>query len=613
MDEVTTAAASSTVETVRLLSQVGSCGSPSFSPDGSRIAFVSDISGIPQIWTVDSGGGWPDQLTALEDPVYTVSWSPVSDWLAFLFAPAGGNNTQIGAVRADGTGMMLVTDGGEESNMLGGWTPDGSRLMVASNRRLPDAIDAYLVDPATRDFQFVAAGQAVCSLTDVSPDGRLALLQRDENRVPGNVYVVDLEHGAETLLTPHEGLGTFAHASFAADGRSVLLASDAGSELTVLASVELGTETPVLQTILRREDAELEHFSLSPDRQRAFLGWNVGGRSEIELLELPDLTVTATPHLPAEFVQAGAWGGDRWGIAWSGDSRRVAFGLAGSTSPPDVWCLERELTQVTHSPHPGVALSELVAPELVRFSAHDGLELSGWLYPARGASGPGPTVVSFHGGPEGMERPVWTPLYQALLQRGIAVFAPNIRGSGGFGKTFVNLDNGALRYNAIRDIEACVHAAVDSGVAASGRIGIMGASFGGYMTMAGLAWYSDLFAAGANSFGVVNFATFFAHTQPWMAAISKIEYGDPDTEADLLHDLSPLTHIDRVVAPTLILHGANDTNVPVIEAEQVVASLFARGIPHEYLLFPDEGHGFVKAHNRVTANAAIVGWFDRYL
>jgi dipeptidyl aminopeptidase/acylaminoacyl peptidase len=141
----------------------------------------------------------------------------------------------------------------------------------------------------------------------------------------------------------------------------------------------------------------------------------------------------------------------------------------------------------------------------------------------------------------------------------------------------------------------------------------MGGSYGGYMTMAGVAWYPDLFAAAANLFGVVNFATFFEHTEPWMAAISKVEYGDPDTQAELLAELSPLSRIDRVVTPTLVLHGANDTNVPVVEAEQVVDSLERRGVPVEYVLFPDEGHGFQKTANRVTSTAALVAWFERYL
>jgi dipeptidyl aminopeptidase/acylaminoacyl peptidase len=271
------------------------------------------------------------------------------------------------------------------------------------------------------------------------------------------------------------------------------------------------------------------------------------------------------------------------------------------------------LRQVTQAPHVGVKLEELVRPKLVRFKAHDGVNLSGWLYRPRGASGPAPVVLSFHGGPEGQERPAFRSDYQALLARGIGVFAPNVRGSAGFGKRFVNLDNGALRFNAIKDIRACVDYVVREKVADPKRIGIMGGSYGGYMVMAGLTHYPELFRAGANLFGVVNFETFFAHTEPWMAAISTVEYGDPKTQKKLLRELSPIHKIDRVKAATIVLHGANDTNVPVVEAEQVVKALKGRGVPVEYVLFPDEGHGFRKTPNRIRANVAVVRWFERHL
>jgi dipeptidyl aminopeptidase/acylaminoacyl peptidase len=222
-------------------------------------------------------------------------------------------------------------------------------------------------------------------------------------------------------------------------------------------------------------------------------------------------------------------------------------------------------------------------------------------------------VLSFHGGPEGQERPIFSSTYQALVSRGIAVFAPNVRGSSGFGKRFVNLDNGALRVDGVKDIQACVDAVVRAGVAAPGRIGIMGGSYGGYMVMAGLTEYPELFAAGANLYGIVNFETFFRDTEGWMAAISKIEYGDPVSQADLLRRLSPLYRLDRVKAPTLVLHGANDTNVPVVEAEQVVSELKKRGVPVEYVLFPDEGHGWRKTPNRIRSTVEIVQWFDKYL
>jgi dipeptidyl aminopeptidase/acylaminoacyl peptidase len=281
-----------------------------------------------------------------------------------------------------------------------------------------------------------------------------------------------------------------------------------------------------------------------------------------------------------------------------------------------VWILDlktNHLRQVTDSNHPGVDLSQLVRPALVRYKAEDGLALTGWLYPPRVGKKPYPFVLSFHGGPEAQEIPSFHSDYQALLASGIGVFAPNVRGSAGFGKKFVNLDNGPLRVNAIRDIKNSADYLVEQNLADPKRIGIMGGSYGGYMTMAGVTEYPELFAAGADLYGIVNFETFFQHTEPWMAAISTLEYGDPKTQSEMLRALSPVHKLDRVKAAMLVLHGVNDTNVPVNEAEQVVDALKMRGVPVNYVIFPDEGHGWRKAATRIQSNVLVVGWFRRYL
>ncbi|HJX29735.1 MAG TPA: S9 family peptidase, partial [Thermoanaerobaculia bacterium] len=368
-----------------------------------------------------------------------------------------------------------------------------------------------------------------------------------------------------------------------------------------------------LEVIAGRDDADLGAFELTEDGRTAALIWNVAGESRLSFLDLATLKETPGPDLPGALAS---------GMDFSKDGRLLALTLSGANLPSDIWVLDRasgQIRQVTFSPHAGIVLEALVAPELVKFKAHDGLELSGWLYRPPGQAGgrseaaAGPVVISFHGGPEAQERPSFNSTYQALLSRGISVLAPNVRGSSGFGKKFVNLDNGEQRVGAIQDIKACVDYLVGARIADPKRIGIMGGSYGGYMTMVGLTEYPELFAAGANLFGMINFETFFSHTEPWMAAISTSEYGDPATQKDLLRRLSPIHKVDRIKSPTIVLHGANDTNVPVVEAEQTVDSLKKRGIPVEYVLFPDEGHGFRKTPNRVRSTVAVVEWFDRYL
>ena len=206
-----------------------------------------------------------------------------------------------------------------------------------------------------------------------------------------------------------------------------------------------------------------------------------------------------------------------------------------------------------------------------------------------------------------------SPDAQALVANGIAVFYPNVRGSSGFGKAFMAMDDGAKRVDAVRDIKSTTEALVSMGIADPARLGIIGGSYGGYMVMAGVTEYPKMFAAGVNLFGVVNFETFFAQSEPWIAAVSVTEYGDPVTEAQMLRELSPIHKIDRVETPLFVLHGANDTNVPVAEAEQIVAAMQARGVPVRYTLFPDEGHGWRKSANRVRSTTEIVAFMREHL
>jgi len=596
---------------VTLMAKVGNATSPSFSPDGKRIAYVTNISGLPQVWLVDAAGGYPQLVTAFDDPVGAVHWSPDGAWLAFSLAPGGGMNEQVYLVRPDGSGLKRVTSGDKETNRLGPWSYDGSLLVLGSNVRSADAIDSYVYDVARGVPRLVTQNRGIGAFDDITRDKKRALLNRLVNRGDNNLYLVDLPSGKETLLTPHEGPGSF-DGVFSKDGRSVYLATNGGRDLTAFARLDLTADgAPGKTTILaERPDAELSGFQIDDTGTKAALLWNVAGKNDLEILDLASGRAILHPKLPAETA---------FGLDFSRDGKSLALVATGAATPADIWIMDVAtggFRQVTKSPHAGVDLSRLVRPELLRFKAHDGLELSGWLYkpagPSAGAA-PFPTVLSFHGGPEGQERPFFNAQYQALLSRGIAVFAPNVRGSSGFGKRFVNLDNGALRVEGVKDIKDCVDAVVKSGVADAKRIGIMGGSYGGYMVMAGLTEYPDLFAAGADLFGVVNFETFFKHTEPWMAAISKTEYGDPDKEADMLRRLSPIHKVDRVTAPTIVLHGANDTNVPVVEAEQVVDSLKKRGVPVEYVLFPDEGHGFRKTPNRIRSAVAVTKWFEKYL
>lgn len=603
----TTARADDLTEAVTRIANVGRSGSPSFSPDGSRIAFVSDLAGVPQIFIVPTLGGWPVQVTSSADPVSSVAWSPKGDLLAYTVNPGGGLNVQVYLVRPDGTRIRRITDGGKENNGLDTWSNDGRLLVIRSNRRDPAAIDSYVYDVAGKKLRLVARGNGIGAITSMSDDSRRAVLSRVATRGDSDLYLLDLRAKKEVPLTPHQPPAQF-FGLIAPGGDAVYLTTNDGRDLAAFGRLPISKSGPgPIEILAERADAEPQGFVLNRAGTLAALIWNVAGRSELAFVDLTTGKSTPGPALPAELA---------FPVEFSRDDKLLSFATSGPRAPTDIWVMDvatRQLRQVTHSPHPGVDLERLIRPELVRFRGLDGLALTGWLYRPAGVKGPAPYVVSFHGGPEGQERPGFRADYQALLAQGIGVFAPNVRGSSGFGKKFVNLDNGALRTGSVADIKASVDFLLKSNIAAPRRIGITGGSYGGYMVMAGMTEYPDLFAAGVNLFGIVNFATFFKHSEPWMGAISKTEYGDPVTQKEMLEKLSPLHKLDRLKGALMVQHGANDTNVPVIEAEQIVANLKKRGVPVEYILFPDEGHGWRKPANRIRSTVEMTRFFVKHL
>ena len=597
----------------------GSWG-PTMTPDARRVAFVSDRSGVPQVWLKDvvTDGPVPAarHLPLSDDPVLSVSWAADSRWLACAVATDGGVRSEVWVVRPDGSDARRIAGGAGDHAVLGPWTRSGHRVVVTLPSPAPGGpTRSFLADPATGRLDPLAEGDLIHVL-DVSLEERFLVL-RDGERGQQFCVVVDRLMDERFPLLPHGATGSTDVALLRpapAGGTGplyVYLASDVGLARRQLIGLPFGPHgwrgEPV--ALAFRDDAELEALDADDAGRLLLLVWNVAGSSELELLDTTTHERTAVPGLPGLVASHPVL---------SRDGRSVVLGVEGPERPRELWHLDTAThawSRIARAPR--LPDRALVVPELVTFAARDGLELTGWLYRAptagRPGAGPGPASISLHGGPEAQERPAFNPEHQALAAAGITVLAPNIRGSSGFGRDFVHADDVAGRYGAFADVLAAADHLVVTGAADPARIAVTGRSYGGYLVLASLAFSPEVFAAGVDVCGMSDLVTFYRDTEPWIAAAAVSKYGHPERDRALLEDVSPLRAVAEVRAPLLVVHGEHDTNVPIGEAHQVVAALRALRRPVEYLELAGEGHEYRRAASRARLVTAVVAFLTEHL
>ncbi|HEX4448656.1 MAG TPA: prolyl oligopeptidase family serine peptidase, partial [Polyangiaceae bacterium] len=494
----------------------------------------------------------------------------------------------------------------EGATYLGPWTHQPG-VLATSHAVAPPGDGFARLDDAASGAQTVIGRGALPIVLDLDRTNRLALVRRGP-RGKRTVWAVDIRTGVEEQLLPAGGYGSTDLGRLSPDARVAYVRSDAGREAHALFAVHLATPGSPQRAamIAGHDDGDLEHVDLTSDGRTAVLLWNVEGRSACEIVDLATGERVALP-LPEPVAHDGSF---------SGDGRWLAMTLEGPIHPRAVWLFDTGARSWRRMTHQSPAWSAPTAqPTLERLRADDDLALSGWLYQAAAIAGkPRAAVVWRHGGPEAQERPTYSPLFQELVARGVAVFAANVRGSSGFGRSFVEADNRDKRWAAIADVAACVRHLIRLGVASPQRVACAGRSYGGYLTLASLVFHPDLFAAGVDVCGMADFHTFYANTEPWIAQAAYPKYGHPVHDAALLRALSPVHRFDALRAPLLVVHGENDSNVPLEEALQVVEAARRRGVPVDFLPFADEGHEIARPDNRELFVRATVDWLvDRLL
>jgi dipeptidyl aminopeptidase/acylaminoacyl peptidase len=582
-------------EFARYLKIRGAWGA-SWSPDARRVSFLTEITGVPQVWEVPvEGPSWPEQLTFYEERVSGAEYSPTDNRLLFGMDVGGNERTQLFLLE-DGE-VTDLTRAPEAIHYSGGFSPDGARIAYTATRRNGTDFDVF-VEETGGEPEMVWEVSGYHTVSDWSPDGSSLIVSRHRSNLDNDVYRLDLSTGETVLLTPHEGDARFYGARVTPDGGNVYLATDRDGDFMRLARLDLST---LAITYLTPDDWDVETVDLSRDGRYLLASRNVEGYSNLmhfsgEGRRMPDLEV------PEGIVG---------GFEFSPDSRRLAFTLVGPTRNADVWVLDLpdgDARQVTRSSTAGIPRSIFRRPELVRYPTFDGREIPALFYEPE--VGNAPVIINVHGGPESQSRPAFAPVTQYLLHRGYAAFFPNVRGSTGYGKAYTHLDDVELRMDSVKDL---AHAAEWLRRHGHERIAVMGGSYGGFMVLAALTEYPELWTAGVDIVGIANLVTFLENTGSYRRALREAEYGSLEGDRDLLQSISPIHKAENIKAPLMVIHGKNDPRVPVGEAEQIVESVRENGGTVEYLLYEDEGHGLAKLKNRLDAYPRIVAFLDDHL
>ncbi len=577
-----------------------SATAPSYAADG-RLYFLNDAAGSAQVWEMAAPGGPARARSMGADAVNFVAGHPASGGAVFGRDNAGDDRIQFHWLDADGADPRPITN---EPGTLFGWgafSPDGNQIACTANSRHPAHADPVVIDLATGSQRRVAELEGSHEVQAWQPDGAALTVAATKRTFQSILFATSLTGGPRRPLTPDTADARHHTVRWRRDGTACWLLTDRGRDHLAVATLVPGGD-PVL---LYAPEFDVETMAVAPDQTRLAVVVNEAGYSRLRLLDAATGAVLERPAHPDGTITK---------VTWRPDGGAVAFDLAMPDRPSAIWLAERGAAArllFAAGPAPAGALPY----RLVQFASFDGRPIPAYLaQPTGKAPAAGwPVVVWVHGGPEGQARPTWRPDLQLLLAMGVAVLIPNVRGSTGYGRAYAALDDRELRPDAVRDVAAARDWLAAQPAFDANRVAIWGQSYGGWMVLAAVTRFPELWAAGVDFYGIARWKTFFETTGPWRIAHRAAEYGDPVADAALLESLSPLNDVDRIACPMFVAQGLTDTRVPPAESEQIVTALRARGIPVEHVTFPDEGHGFLKRANRRVVFEAVARFLALHL
>jgi len=580
-----------------------------FAPDGETLLISSDETGIINAYAMNLDGTKTALTASAIDSTYAETFFPSDDRI-LVEADKGGNEINHLYVRtSDGT-LTDLTPGEKTRAYFLGWSASGDAFYVATNARDAATDDVYAYSAADYSSKLIYQNDGK-QVGAISPDGKRLALVENVSSANANIYLVDLsaEAPASTLLTPHEGNIAYSTYGFTPDGQKLVYGTNEHGEFTDAWTYDVTTGA---KAALASADWDVLNVSFSPSGRYRVTTVNADGLWEVTFLD----TTTGQP-----LALTGVPDGEVTQVCFNADETRVAFGVNTDTSPRNIYAADLTTgiaTRLTSALSPEIDETNLVTASIVRYPSFDGLEIPSIFYVPKTATAesPAPALVWVHGGPGGQSQKGYAAEIQFLVNNGYAVLAANNRGSSGYGKTFFHMDDKRHGQEDLQDIVWGRTYLESLDYIDGERIGIVGGSYGGFMTAAALAFEPEVFDAGINIFGVTNWVRTLESIPAWWGSFRVALYdemGDPATDAERHRAISPLFHASNIVRPMLVVQGSNDPRVLQVESDEIVAAVQANSVPVEYVVFPDEGHGFRKKANRITAAEAYLSFLDKYL
>jgi dipeptidyl aminopeptidase/acylaminoacyl peptidase len=587
----------------------------SFSPDESKIMINSKATGIYNAVEIDINTGEQKALTnSTDNAIFSESYFPTDNRIVYTSDKGGNEINHLYVKNLDGSIVDLISDSTSKAGFAG-WSFDQKKMYYVSNSRDKNFFDLYRIDISTAKEGQVYPSTSVyknvkgLNVSAISNDDRYITLSETITTANSNMYLLDTQSGNLKLLSKHEGDIQYSPQYFSPDGKQLIYLTDEGSEFSYVASYDIETGQ---KKKIEEAPWDIMYSWLSRTGKYRIVAINNDARTEMKIYDSSGQLIQI-PDLPA---------GDITDVNISNSEKLMSFYISSSQSPSNLFVYNFEtktLKQLTNTMSKEIDPDDLVAGEVIRFESYDGLKIPCLLYKPKGiAEGEKvPALLWIHGGPGGQTRLGYSSVIQHLVNHGYAILAVNNRGSSGYGKSFYAADD---KKHGDVDLKDCVESKKFLATCSyidMDKVGIIGGSYGGYMTMAALAFTPEEFKVGVNLFGVTNWLRTLKSTPPWWASFRTAlftELGDPTTaDSVALYNKSPLFFADKITKPFIVLQGSNDPRVLKVESDEIVEAAKKNGVPVEYVIFEDEGHGFVKKENNIEASERILQFLDQYL